>query len=263
MVQGGGAFMITAITREPAARIEEGIVTFIKRSPISYKAAVWQHAVYCEALRSIGVEVITLPSIDHLPDSVFVEDVAVVLDEVAVLTSPSAESRREEVPHIKEAIAKYREIVPISEGALLEGGDVLRMGRTLYVGLSQRTNAKGAGELAAIVGRYGYGVIPVAVHGCLHLKTGCTGLDDSTVLVNNDWIDTTAFSECRILSVDQSEPWAANVLRVGNWIVTQTGFPQTAQMIANRGYAVQMVDASEFGKVEGSLTCLSLIFQTP
>lgn len=253
---------LTAITREPSPRLEEGEVTYINRSPVSYKSAAWQHATYCDAMRSVGVNVITLPCLDEFPDSVFVEDTAVVLDEVAVLCAMGAKSRRPEAAHMKAELAKYREVVELQAPASIEGGDVLRIGKTLFVGQSTRTNALGAQALAEAIAPYGYGVIPVGVHGALHLKTACTALDDHTVLMNSNWIDPTPFRGFDLVEAAHDEPWAGNILRLDNWIIAQTGFPRTADMIAKRGYNVQLVDMSEYGKVEGSLTCLSLVFRT-
>jgi dimethylargininase len=252
-----------ALTREPSPRLAEGEVTFIARSPLDFQCALIQHRAYCDLLQACGVQVRVLPCLDALPDSVFVEDTAVVLDEVAVLCSLGAASRRAESAHIRAVLAEYRPVIEIPDPARIEGGDVLRIGRTLLVGLSTRTNAEGVSALAAVVALHGYHVIPVEVRGCLHFKTGCTALDDHTLLVNPDWIDADALHDFELVPVPASEPWAANVLRIGDHLIAQSATPRTADLLAARGHAVHLADISEFAKVEAGLTCMSLVFSGP
>src|SRR5918997_206332 len=185
--------MIVALTREPAGALDACELTYREREPIDAAAAARQHRGYREALEACGARVITLPPVEELPDSVFVEDTAIVLDEVAVLTRPGVESRRVEVRLIEPEVARLRPVVRVEPPATLEGGDVLRLGRRLYVGLSPRTNAEGVAALRRLAAPHGYGVVAVELRGCLHLKTGCSALDEETVLVNPEWIDTTVF----------------------------------------------------------------------
>lgn len=255
--------MIVALTREPACRLEACELTYRGREPIDAGAAAAQHRAYREALEACGARVVTLPAVDELPDSVFVEDTAVVLEEVAVLTRPGAVSRRGEVSLIEPEVARLRPVVRVEPPATLEGGDVLRLGRTLYVGLSARTNAAGADALRRLVAPYAYEVLTVELRGCLHLKTGCSGLDEETVLVNPDWVDVAAFRGRQVLAVDASEPWAGNVLGVGGSICVSAASPRTAETLAARGYDVRAVEVSEFEKAEGSMTCMSLHFRQP
>ena len=238
-------------------------LTHMEREPVDARAAAAQHRGYREALAACGARVVTLPAANELPDSVFVEDTAVVLDEVAVLTRPGVESRRGEVRLVAPEVARLRPVVRIEPPATLEGGDVLRLGRTLYVGLSTRTNAEGAAALRRLAAPHGYEVVTVEPRGCLHLKTGCSALDDGTVLVNPGWVDAAAFRGREVVAVDASEPWAANVLSVGGAICVNAAFPRTAEMLSARGYDVRAVEVSEFSKAEGSLTCLSLLFRQP
>src|SRR5919107_5758471 len=181
--------MIVALTREPARALDACELTYREREPIDAGVAATQHRGYCDALRACGAQVVTLPAVDELPDSVFVEDTAIVLDEVAVLTRPGVESRRGEVKLMEPEVARLRPVVRVEPPATLEGGDVLRLGRTLYVGLSPRTNAEGADSLRRLVVPYGYEVLTVEPRGCLHLKTGCSALDEGAVLVNPEWVD--------------------------------------------------------------------------
>jgi len=255
--------MIVALTREPARALDACELTYREREAIDAEVAARQHRAYCDALRACGANVITLPRVDELPDSVFVEDTAVVLDEVAILTRPGVESRRGEVALIENEVARLRPVVRVEAPATLEGGDVMRVGRTLYVGLSPRTNMEGAEALRRLAGRHGYEVVAVELRGCLHLKTGCSALDDATVLANPEWVDAGAFGGREVVAVEASEPWAANVLRVENSVCVSSGFPRTAATLSGRGYDVREVEVSEFAKAEGGMTCMSLIFNRP
>jgi dimethylargininase len=252
--------MQIALTREPSPRLAEGELTYMERSAVDYDAALIQHRAYCDTLEACGVQVRVLPCLDALPDSVFVEDTAVVLDEVAVLLPLGAASRRAESAHMGDVLAEYRPVVEIPDSARIEGGDVLRVGRTLLVGLSTRTSADGIAALTSIGAQYGYRVLPVEVRGCLHFKTGCTALDNSTLLVNPDWLDVDALRNFELVNISSSEPWAANVLRIGDWLIADSASRRTTERIAARGHEVRFVDISEFAKVEAGLTCMSLVF---
>jgi dimethylargininase len=255
--------MIVALTREPARSLDACELTYREREPIDARVAATQHRAYREALKACGAEVVTLPPIDELPDSVFVEDTVVMLDELAVLTRPGVESRRAEVRAVETEVERLRPIARVGPPATLEGGDVLRLGRTLYVGLSPRTNAEGAAALRRLAAPHGYEVLTVELRDCLHLKTGCSGLDEGTVLVNPDWVDAAVFRGREVVAVDASEPWAANVLCVGGPVCVSSAFPRTAEMLAARGYDVRAVEVSEFAKAEGGMTCMSLLFRQP
>lgn len=253
---------IVALTREPAASLAACELTYLERRPIDSGRAAAQHRAYREALEACGARVVVLPAIEDLPDSVFVEDTAVVLDELAVITRPGVESRRPEVEAVEPEVARLRPLLArVEPPATLEGGDVLRAGRTLYVGLSPRTNASGVEALRAAVGPHGYEVVAVELRGCLHLKTGCASLGDDAVLVNTDWIDPRTFDGLEVLRVPAEEPFAANALRVGQTLCVGAQFERTAHVLARRGYDVRAVDVSEFAKAEAGLTCMSLLFR--
>jgi dimethylargininase len=255
--------MIVALTREPARVLDACELTYREREPVDAERAARQHRGYRDALRACGARVLTLPPVDELPDSVFVEDTAIVLDEMAVLTRPGVESRRGEVGLIEAEVARLRPVVKVLPPATLEGGDVMRVGRTLYVGLSPRTNASGAEALRRFAAPHGYEVLTVELRGCLHLKTGCSALDDATVLANPEWVDARAFGRYEVVGVDASEPWAANVLCVEDSVCVSAAFPRTAGMLRTRGYDVHAVEVSEFAKAEGGMTCMSLLFRQP
>jgi dimethylargininase len=233
-------------------------LSFREREPIDLDRAVAQHASYAELLRTLGLEVVELSADPAFPDCCFVEDVAVVLDEVALLTRPGASSRHGEVRGVEAALARYRPIETTPPPATLEGGDVLRVGHTLYVGHSARTNLAGIARLAAVAEPLGYRVVPVAVTGCLHLKSAVTALDEQ--LVNRAWLDPSPFRGLELVDVVAEEPGAANVLRVAGLVIAHPGFPRTLERVASLGYSLRPLDVSEFLKAEAALTCKSLLF---
>jgi dimethylargininase len=255
--------MAVALTRLPAPTLAECELTYREAEPIDLELARAQHAAYRAALAAARVEVVVLPEAPAYPDSVFVEDVAVVLDEVAVLTQPGASSRRGEVGLIETALACFRPVVSVASNGdpspSLDGGDVLRLGRTLYVGHSPRTNPAGIDALRACLAPYGYAVCPVAVSGCLHLKTGLTALDETTLLANPAWVDLSPLAGFDLIAVSPDEPWAANVLRVGQTLLASAAYPRTLDRLARRNLDLVPLDISEFAKAEAGLTCLSLL----
>ena len=249
-----------ALTREPSASLAHGERTFRAREPIDLAVAARQHEEYRRVLSECGARVTALPAIDDLPDAVFIEDVALVLDEVAILFHMGVTSRREEPARTAAEIARWREVVTLPEGSRAEGGDVVRLGRTLYVGRTGRTDDRGIAALGAVATSRGYRVVPVEVQGCLHLKSACTALDDDSLLVNPAWVDVAAF-EARTIAVDPGEPDAANTVRIGSSVLLQAGCPRTLERVVAAGFAARVVDVGELAKAEGSLTCLSLLFE--
>lgn len=254
---------LVAITHAPSPRLEAGERTYVGHESIDYAAAVRQHAAYEEALHECGAQVVHLDINRELPDCVFVEDTAIVLDEVAVVMSMGAASRRGELAGIERTLRAYREIERVSLPATIDGGDIVQCGKTLFVGESQRTNAAGVAALRERVRRYGYTVSGVPVHGCLHLKSACSALPDGSYLVNANWIDITPLPSNRLLHLPASEPWAGDVLVIDSErIIVSDGFPRTADMLSTRGWRVLPVCVSEFAKAEGGVTCMSLVFNT-
>ena len=252
--------MLLALTRTPAAALQSCELTYLARQPIDIEQALQQHGAYCTALEANGVRVIRLPAVEDLPDSVFVEDTALVFDEVAVLTPMGNAARESEPALIAPYLAQFRRVEHIRLPAHLEGGDVLVIDRQVFVGLSPRTNQAGVLALRDILTPYGYEVISVAVTGCLHLKTGCTALDPQTVLINPAWVAASAFSAYRQLIVPAEEEWGANVLRLNDVLIMSAAFPRTKDLVESYGYKVVSVDITEFSKAEAGLSCMSLIF---
>lgn len=250
-----------AVTRDVSASLGDCELSYVSRSRIDVARAVAQHHDYRQALESLGCKVISLAAQDSLPDAVFVEDMAIVLDEIAVMTRSGAKSRRAESPSAAEALAPYRQtILSMSAPATLDGGDVMRVGRTLYVGQSERSNAAGIAQLGELVSDYGYEVKPVPISGCLHLKSAVTQVADRGLLLQPEWVDADAFAGFTIIEVDPSEAHAANALRIGDGLVYPANFPRTRERLRSAGIAVTSVDVSELQKAEGATTCCSLVF---
>jgi dimethylargininase len=254
--------MLTAITREPARSLEACELTYLKRQAIDAERLAAQHAAYRAALEDCGARVLLLPAVDELPDSVFVEDTAVVLDELAVVASPGVASRRAEAGIMEPELARLRPVARVRPPATLEGGDVLRVGRRLFAGLSCRTNRAGVESLRELCAPHGYEVVPVEVRGCLHLKTACTAVDGETILLNPAWVDAADFAGYETLAAHPEEPWAANTLRLGQTLLVSAAHPRTAERLSRLVPEVRPLDLSEFVKAEGSLTCMSLIVES-
>jgi dimethylargininase len=250
-----------ALVRQPSEAIQRCALTYLDRHPIDFPRALAQHAAYVSALASLGVEVQVLPPAPDLPDAVFVEDTAVVVDECAVITRPGIESRRGEVDAVAAALDRVRPTVRIVQPGTLEGGDVLRVGRTLFVGQTPRTNAEGTRQLAALLGPHGYDVRPITPTGCLHLKSAATYIGAETILVNPEWIDVGHFSQWQCVPVATEEPSAANALLVGDQVFVSASAPLTRRKLDALGFATRSLDTSEFEKAEAALTCLSLLFE--
>ncbi|HKO03836.1 MAG TPA: arginine deiminase family protein [Candidatus Acidoferrales bacterium] len=253
--------MLIALTRGISARFAECELSYVARQPIDLARAREQHRAYEQALESLGAHVVSLPAEPDLPDSVFVEDPALVLDELAVILPLGAETRRREAESLARALAGYRKLARIELPGTLEGGDALRMGRKIFVGLSRRSNAEGIRQLTAILAPHGYEVVPVEVSGCLHLKSAVTHLGGKTLLANRGWFDFAPFAGYEWIDVAPEEPHAANALAVGNAVIFPASFPRTRKRIEERGLHVVSLDISELQKAEAGLTCSSLIFE--
>lgn len=251
--------MLIALTRDVSPSLAACELTHVERTPIDVGMAQDQHRGYQRVLASLGCRVLTLDAEPGMPDAVFVEDVAVVLDEVAVMTRPGAASRRGEGASVAEVLGRYRPLRAIEAPGTLDGGDVLRLGRTLYVGQSDRSNADGVVQLRDAIAEFGYTVRPVPIRGCLHLKSAVTALDDDTLLVQPAWVDCESFDGFRIIEVHPDEEHAANVVRIGDHVVMPACFPRTWQRLVDAGVNVTTVDVSELQKAEGAVTCCSLL----
>jgi dimethylargininase len=253
--------MLIALTRGVSQTLGDCELQEVDREPIDIARATEQHAWYEGCLEELGARILRLPADVRFPDGVFVEDPAVVVDEIAVMTRMGAASRRGEGESIAQALAPFRPVHWIEEPATLEGGDVMRIGRMLYVGLSRRTNSAGIGQLGALLQSFGYEVRPIGVHGCLHLKSACCYLGEETILANRAWIETTELLRFKIIDVPAAEARSANVLQVGRTLVLPSAFPETRQILKNAGFQVRTIDVSELAKAEGGVTCTSILFE--
>ena len=251
--------MTIAITREVSPRVNECEITHIVRTPIDVEVASAQHREYVNVLKGLGCNVIELPADADLPDSVFVEDTAFILPEVAVVTRPGADSRKPETESITRALSPYRQLLHVREPGTVDGGDVLVLGKNIYVGLSSRSNQRAIEQLNASICHYDYQVTGVEMHDCLHLKSAVTKVDEKTILINKNWVDTHHFENFDWIEVDPDEPFAANCLPIGEAIIFPTAFPKTRARLEANGYKVAAVDVSELAKAEGAVTCCSLI----
>jgi dimethylargininase len=254
--------MLTAITRAVSPAIVNCELSFIPRQPIDLKIAVAQHHAYEALLAKLGAGVVSLPAEPDLPDSMFVEDPAIVLDELAVIFSLGTDSRRPEAASLAQAISKFRKLEYVTLPGTLEGGDILRIGRKLFVGVTKRSNAEGIRQLTSILAPHQYEVIAVPVTGCLHLKSAVTYLGRDTLLANRAWFDPTPFSGYQWIDVDPAEPHAANALALANTIIFPQSFLRTRARIESADFHVTPLDISELQKAESGLTCSSLIFES-
>lgn len=247
-----------AITRDVSASIAKCELTHIDRQRISFNKAREEHRQYRDLLRELGCTVVELTADDAHPDCVFVEDTAVVLRDVAVMTRPGAESRRGELPPIEAELRRFRRTVAMSGPATLDGGDVLVTGETIFVGLSQRTNAAGVQQLRVLSGM---NVVSVPVTGALHLKTAVTRVSTDALLIDRTSVDASLFTGFRLIDIDPAEPFAANALLIGDTVVYPASFPRTRERLERAGINVRTVDAGELAKAEGGVTCCSLLVE--
>ncbi|HYJ04190.1 MAG TPA: arginine deiminase family protein [Chthoniobacterales bacterium] len=255
--------ILAAITRDVSSNINDCELSFHERQRIDVAEAIAQHEAYRDCLAELGARIVSLPAEPGLPDAVFVEDAAVVLDEVAVISNMGAASRRPEAASVAEALADYRPLEFLKAPATLDGGDVMRIGHTLFVGLSRRTNRQGVEQLSELVRPHGYEVQPVEAIGCLHLKSACSYVGNDTILVNRSWIDVEPLRGFELLDVPEDEPAAANALLINDTVVLPSSFPKTRARLEERGFRVRTVDVSELQKAEAGVTCCSVIFENP
>jgi dimethylargininase len=250
-----------AIVRPVSPSIVDCALTYLDRQPIDPALAARQHDAYVATLRDLGAEIIELPAAPELPDAVFVEDTAVVVNELGVITAPRLDSRRQEVQSTAAVLTEYRPLKQISGEGTVEGGDVLRIGRTLYVGLSRRSNQEGIDQLADFLRPYEYDVRATPFDGALHLKTACTYIGNRTLLANPRWIDTSLFDDVEVVEVAPGEEEAGNALLLHDTVVMPSNFPRTRAALEERGFRVVPVDVSELQKAEAGVTCCSILLE--
>jgi dimethylargininase len=250
---------IVAIVRDVSDALAECELSFVERSPIDLALARRQHAAYVAALEAAGCEVRAAPPLPTMADAVFVEDTVVVVDELAVLTRPGAESRRGEVASMAETLRPLRPLAWIEAPGTIDGGDVLRIGRNVYVGRSARSNDSGIEQLRTLLAPHGYSVEGVRTRECLHLKSAVTAIADDSVLVNPQWLVDDPFDQYRRIEIDSTEEHAANALRVGDAVLYPASFPRTAERLHAAGIDLRVLDVSELQKAEGATTCCSVL----
>jgi dimethylargininase len=252
---------LIAITREVSRSIIDCELTHLERTPIDIERARAQHAEYETALKHLGLAVLSLPEEPTLADSVFVEDTALVLDECAIILRPGADSRKPETESIAKVLAPYRKLFTIQAPARVDGGDILRVGKQIYVGLSSRSDTNAIEQIQDFLQPYGYEVHAAMANGCLHLKSAVTQVAEDTLLINPAWTDKKNFAGMKFIEIDPSEPSAANALLIGDTILFPKAFPKTRKKLADAGIKIVDVDVDELAKAEGALTCCSLIFE--
>jgi dimethylargininase len=249
---------VIAFLRDISPKLTQCELSFLAREPIDLELAQRQHRAYAAELAALGCRLERLPALPQQPDGVFVEDTAIVLEEGAVITRPGVASRRPEVESVAVALAQHLPVQRIESPATLEGGDVLRIGRTLYVGASARSNAAGIAQLSRLVRPQGFAVKGVSMRDCLHLKSALTFIPPDLILVNPAWVDPAEFA-ARAVAVHAQEAFAANTLSVGGVTLMSAAYPRTREILEAMGVNVRALDVSELHKAEAALTCLSLL----
>jgi len=254
--------MLVAVTRALSPRINDRELTFLDREPIDFGRATAQHEDYEKRLEAHGCRVVRVDAEPSLPDAVFVEDAAIVLDEIAVITRPGAASRRGETASIARALQRYRAIRFIEAPATIDGGDVLRVGTTLFVGQSRRTTNRGIAQLRELLEPLGYTIVPTPMSDCLHLKSAATLIGKRTILFNPDCVEPQLFGDVDAIAVDPSEPAAANALGLNETVLMSASHPRTRRVLEQRGFHVEAIESDEMEKAEAGVTCCSIIFET-
>jgi dimethylargininase len=248
-----------ALLRVPGPLLPRCALTHLTRKRIDFACARRQHRGYASTLRKLGAAIEYLPPLPDAPDGAFVEDTALILDEIAVVAQPVTLSRRLETASAEAAAAKHRVTKILGDGEHFDGGDILRIGRRLYVGHSSRTNTDAFVQLRELVEPYGYQLRMIPIDGCLHLKTACTFIPPGFLVANPAWVETRLFNEFDIIPVAATEPFAANTLTLNGTTLVSSAFPETERTLQRLGIKTQAVDISEFHKAEAGLTCLSLL----
>ena len=260
MLESPPPIFTKAIVRLPCPDMVHGITTASLGKP-DYEKALDQHAAYVEALRTCGLDVTVLEPDNDFPDSTFVEDTALLTPTLAIITNPGALSRNGEVVAMKDVVETfYDEVVHIDPPGTLEGGDVMMVGPHFYIGLSERTNGTGAAHLVSLLEKHKMTGQPVTMKDMLHLKTGVSYLEHGKLLVMGEFVDKLEFRQFDQIEVDPREAYAANSVWINGKVLTPAGFPNTQKAIEKAGYETLTLEMSEFQKLDGGLSCLSLRF---
>lgn len=251
------------IVRKPSKTLCEGITSAPELGKPDYNLAIEQHKLYVEALKKCGVNIIELEALEEFPDLCFVEDTAVLTKKCAIVANPGISSRNKESLYIIDTLKKFypkENIEYIKSPGTLEGGDVMMVGNHFYVGKSARTNKEGITQFISILEKYGLTGSEIALEEVLHLKTGINYIENNNMLVSGEFINKKEFERYNKIIIPQSESYAANCIYVNNTVIVPLGYPKVKESIENLGYNVICVDTSEFRKIDGGLSCLSLRF---
>jgi len=249
-----------AVVRKPCKNFQNGLTTSNLGLP-KYNKALRQHSDYINCLRTCGLEVIELNSDERFPDSTFVEDTAIVNKEFAIITNPGAISRQGEVVEINIVLEKfYNNIESIKSPGTVDGGDIMKVENQFFIGISKRTNIEGANQLKIILENYGYPCYTIPLIRVLHLKTGVAYIGDNNLIAAGEFIDKPIFKGFNIIKVEKDESYAANSIRVNSFIILPKGFKKLKNSLLDLDYKIFEIEMSEFRKMDGGLSCLSLRF---
>jgi len=248
-----------AIVRTPGRSIVKGLSDSKNLGLPNYERALIQHQSYIDALKKCGLDVLVLEPCEDYPDSTFVEDVALITPNCAIITRPGALSRRGEVRQIESVLQqKFNNIEQILAPGTIEGGDIMKVGDHYYIGLSERTNLEGAKQIIQILNKYGMSGSTISLNKVLHLKTGLSYLEENNLVINGEFIDESSLEQYNQIKIPENESYAANCIWINESVIIPLGHPTTKQRIKNAGYAIVETDVSEFQKLDGGLSCLSL-----
>ncbi len=249
-----------AVVRAVSPRMSECELTHFDRTPIDAKLAASQHEEYQKVLESLGCKIVEADATPEYPDSIFVEDTAIVFDELAIITRPGAASRREETITMENTLKSLKPVFKIQEPGLLDGGDVLKVAKKVWIGLSSRSNKEAVEQVKNILAKHNYEVIGVELKDCLHLKSAVTQVEKNTLLINSNLVDRKYFEGFDFIEVHPDEPFAANALLINDTIVFPSAFSKTLQILKDKKIKIIAVDNSEVIKAEGGVTCCSIVF---
>jgi dimethylargininase len=249
-----------AIVRDVPESFRESVSVLNTSHDIDLEIAKMQHLKYCNTLSKLGINIIRLDTDDSLPDCCFTEDIIAIADDIAIITNPGIQSRVAETKALEKTLSVFKDVFRITSPGTIEGGDVLKIEKTIYIGISSRTNMEGIRQFTSILEPRGYWIKPVEIRNTLHLKSVCTYLGNRRIILAEGYFDINVFSGFEKIIVPREEEYCANCLFVNNRVLIPKGFPKTKALIEAKGLIVSELEMSEFRKADGAVTCLSVIF---